>query len=223
MNPSVPRRKSGPKPRPIRQRILESIEVDTNGCWRWQKYVSENGYGHIGVPGTTPKWVHRVAYEAWIGPIPDGLHIDHLCRVRDCCNPEHLEPVTPRENVLRGTGFAAEHAKRTHCPKGHPYDEENTYVRPGRGGRDCNTCRSMASRAKAKRLKGKLSAVPIKERPVPTRFHKTHCKAGHPYSGENLYIDTRGGRQCRECRRAAVRRSRAKRRPGGSSAPPTKS
>jgi hypothetical protein len=80
---------------------------------------------------------HRLSYEHHVGPIPDGLQIDHTCRNRKCVNPEHLEPVTNAENTTR-----QDHAERrkTHCPKGHPYDEANTYVDPS-GARRCRACR----------------------------------------------------------------------------------
>jgi hypothetical protein len=211
--PQMAKKKSGPKPRPIKERILDNVVVDENGCWRWQKYITSNGYGQIGGSYVTSNYTHRVAYEAWRGPIPVGLHIDHLCRVRDCCNPDHLEAVTPGENVLRGEGFAAKHARATECPNGHPYDSENTYSRPrGSGGRDCKICRrALVAKTSAKR-KRIFSAIPVADRPQPSNARKSHCKAGHPYAGSNLYVDPRGNRQCRQCRQAATKRSLAKRK-----------
>jgi len=141
----VPPRRNGPRPKPLAERIKAAVIVDENGCWRWQRYVRSNGYGQIGVPGVGGQYVHRVAYETFVGPIPDGLQIDHLCRVRDCCNPDHLEAVTCRENLARGTGFVPVHIAKTHCPAGHPYDAENTYVRPSGTGRDCRRCKTAAT------------------------------------------------------------------------------
>lgn len=88
---------------------------------------------------------HRVVYEHELGPIPAGLTLDHLCRVRSCVNPAHLEPVTIGVNVLRGNTFAARQVALTACPAGHPYDVTNTYVRQGerRGERECRTCRRI--------------------------------------------------------------------------------
>ena len=86
---------------------------------------------------------HRFAYETFVGPIPEGLTIDHLCRIRHCVNPEHLEAVTDRVNILRGEGISAQHARATHCPQGHPYDLINTYVAPD-GDRDCRDCRRQS-------------------------------------------------------------------------------
>ncbi len=205
-------RRSGPRPTPVRERIINSIKVDANGCWRWQKYVKPNGYGQIGVPGQGGRYVHRVAYEEWVGPIPAGLHLDHLCRVRDCCNPLHLEAVSARINVLRGTGFAAVHAAVTHCPKGHPYDEANTYSRPRGSGRDCRACRSVSARRSSVKSALRVAGVPIDERTPSPGSRKTHCPQGHPLSGDNLYVDTRGTKTCRICRRDSVARSASKRR-----------
>jgi hypothetical protein len=81
---------------------------------------------------------HRFSYEAYVGPIGAGLHIDHLCRVRSCVNPKHLEPVTQRVNTLRGEGRAALQLRVTHCPRGHEYTPDNIYL--WRGHRACRTC-----------------------------------------------------------------------------------
>lgn len=87
---------------------------------------------------------HRVAYEEWIGPIPDGYQIDHLCRNRGCINPFHLEAVTGYENRMRGER-RNQHASKTHCPRGHPYSEENTYLHKtsSRTNRKCRTCERL--------------------------------------------------------------------------------
>lgn len=99
--------KRGPKPRPPIERLLSRIEIDDQGCWIWQGTCDYDGYGKIaygqrvnGRPGM--ERTHRVAYELLAVPVPDGLTIDHLCRVRACCNPDHLEAVTLRENLSRG-------------------------------------------------------------------------------------------------------------------------
>jgi hypothetical protein len=74
-----------------------------------------------------------------MGAVPEGLELDHLCRVRGCVNPKHLEPVTHRENLMRGESWSAVNARKTHCPEGHPYDETNTYI-DGKGRRRCREC-----------------------------------------------------------------------------------
>lgn len=122
----------------VGSRLLKFIEFSESGCWLWCGYC-HHGYGIISFNGK-PRKAHRVAYCEWIGPIPADLTLDHLCRTRNCVNPFHLEPVTQRENVLRGDSPVAKHAKKTHCSKGHPYDLENTYITRN-GGRLCRECR----------------------------------------------------------------------------------
>ena len=112
-----------------------------SGCWLWTGSVLSSGYGRIGIGGKE-YLAHRIVYEMLIGPIPDGLELDHKCRVRPCVNPDHLEPVTHIENVRRGeAGFARrnQYLSRTHCPHGHPWTHENT-IRNARGHRHCREC-----------------------------------------------------------------------------------
>jgi len=124
------------KRRDIRDRIAEKIERDLSGCWLWIASMGADGYGRINFGDST--LAHRAAYTAHVGPIPDGMVLDHLCRVRRCVNPEHLEVVTQQQNVLRGIGAPSVNAKRMYCPRGHPYDEANTYRNAGR--RYCRAC-----------------------------------------------------------------------------------
>ncbi len=169
------------------------------GCWLWTGGAVGNGYGGFGVGSLTDgtrrvAYAHRYAYELLVGPVPEGLVLGHRCHVRRCINPVHLEPVTGRVNALRGKGSAAAHARKTHCPKGHPYDLLNTYVDPA-GRRHCREC----SRTKVNAWKRKQRA----SRPSRARGTETHCPAGHLYDEVNTYRSPRGDRQCRICRRAA--------------------
>lgn len=107
-------------------------------CIPWHLYIDPLGYGRKKVDGRT-RSAHVVAWEAVNGPVPDGLELDHLCGNRSCVNVEHLQPVTHAVNMGRGAT-----AKRTHCPKGHPYNDQNTYRR--RGGRTCRPCGIEANR-----------------------------------------------------------------------------
>lgn len=108
-------------------------------CWIWTNRLTRDGYGHFTLNGKT-RMAHSIAYEQLIGPIPGGgLVPDHLCRVRNCCNPWHLEWVTDRENVLRGIAPPAQNATKTHCIRGHEFTPENTYVSRN-GSRHCKTC-----------------------------------------------------------------------------------
>jgi len=109
-------------------------------CLLWMGQKINTGYGVFGYKFGKKVLVHRFAYERLIGPIPGGLQLDHLCRNRACVNPAHLEPVTQRENLLRGEGFAAINARKTHCPRGHEYTPENTYLLSTRNKRTCKTC-----------------------------------------------------------------------------------
>lgn len=103
-----------------------------------------NGYGLMKAGGKTSR-VHRVAYKHFVGPIPDGMTLDHLCRNRACSNPAHLEPVSVGENVLRGIGHTAKNAAKTHCDNGHAFTPENTYA-DRRGWRQCRECNRARKR-----------------------------------------------------------------------------
>lgn len=120
----------------------------STGCWLWTAALNAYGYGHFGV-GTSsrdaPVRAHRFAYEQLVGPIPSDREIDHLCRVRHCVRPEHLDLVTTRTNLLRGRSFAAVNAHKTHCVNGHSLkDQDNVYA--WRGRRKCRTCHREADR-----------------------------------------------------------------------------
>lgn len=128
---------------------------DSDTCWEWVGALDQDGYG-IYTPGTgaRARRAHRLSYEHFVGGIPTGRTLDHLCRVRSCVNPEHLEPVTNAENIRRGlTGI--HNAVKTHCANGHEYTPENTYIRTythnGRTHRICRTCVRQQNRAQYER------------------------------------------------------------------------
>lgn len=180
--------------RPVLDRFAEKIALTDNGCIEWIAGIQGEGYGQFFAgrsrAGETGKIAaHRWSYEYHVGPIPEGLHIDHLCRNRLCINPDHLEPVTPAENVARSFG----NHRKTHCPQGHPYDEVNTYRSP-KGGRVCRACRGDNGRG------------------VGWRADLTECKRGHPFDELNTFVTTDGRRGCRACRSAAKRRYRARKK-----------
>ncbi len=123
--------------------IMARVVVNESGCWLWQGSLSKSGYASIWVAGKKQR-AHRVLWELTNGPIADGLELDHVrergCVHRHCINPAHLEPVTHHENLLRGSGFAATNAAKTHCIRGHPFDEPNTYYFDEGRQRHCRAC-----------------------------------------------------------------------------------
>jgi hypothetical protein len=119
---------------------IPSSRPDLGPCWLWCAEINHrNGYGRYRISTSRSQLAHRFAYELLVGPIPDGLDLDHLCRVRACVNPAHLEPVTRRENLLRGNTIPARFAERTHCNDGHPLSGENLRITSS-GHRACATC-----------------------------------------------------------------------------------
>jgi hypothetical protein len=146
--------------------MSKCISEPNSGCWLWTDSLSTYGYGRIRV-GKRVRKAHQVSYEIHVGPIPEGLHLDHLCAVRACINPAHLEPVTCRENLLRSPAtLAGINVRKDTCKRGHPFDDENTivYVRRDRSGpmRRCRTCE--ASRGKrAARLYPEVSVLVMRD------------------------------------------------------------
>lgn len=112
-------------------RIWKYIKVAPSGCWLWTGYIRKDGYCNLSMSSDGVKTTclaHVKVYEFYIGSIPEGLYLDHLCRVRHCVYPRHLEPVTFTENILRGYSPGANFARRTNCAKGHLLDRDNEKI-----------------------------------------------------------------------------------------------
>lgn len=131
-------------------RVEDKIQTEPNsGCWLWMGAINADGYGTMRLSNPRRNALaHRGIYAMACAPIPEGLELDHTCRVRCCVNPEHLEPVTHAVNVARGDcgkAGAAFQRNKTHCPAGHLYDARNTQHRPNKG-RRCRTCAMLFTR-----------------------------------------------------------------------------
>lgn len=138
------------------QRFWSKVRVAENGCWEWIAYIRPHGYGMFGWHYKAAR-AHVLSYQMLIGAVPTGMELDHLChnadasctggnscRHRRCVNPGHLEPVTRRQNLNRSSlTIPSHHRIKTHCPKGHPYDETNTAIY--KGSRNCRVCHRAES------------------------------------------------------------------------------
>lgn len=147
--------KYGPKPMPLRERLMKYVRLEGE-CWIWTGAKDPEGYGRVNFNGhANSELAHRVAYREFVGPIPEGLELDHLCRNPSCINPKHLEPVTKSINAKRG--LTGKHLRdnrygrsKSHCPHGHPYDLLNTYF-DSKGHRFCRTCHREREKARYQR------------------------------------------------------------------------
>lgn len=187
---------------PVRERLFARLVItpapmthDVLGrplvgpCLIWTGRCDRDGYGRITAAGKS-RLVHRVAYQVFVGEIRNEL--DHLCRIRACGSPSHLEDVTTQENIRRGEVSAHQIAK-THCPKGHPYDDANTYHTIDKVGRRCRRCGFDAARIKRD--------IPLDR---PNRRDNARCINGHARTADNTFISIEKGRtrrRCRDCRR----------------------
>ncbi len=178
---------NGKLPEFLARRVFAVDRGHSSPCLEWTAAL-HLGYGWVSHKGK-PHLAHRLAYEAAIGPIPEGLVIDHLCRNRKCLNPDHLEPVTLAVNTRRAhPNYVSD--DMSVCPNGHAL--EPGYVIPAsNGSRRCLRCERGEN---ARPYRG-----PVKER--------THCPQGHPYSGHNLYLTPKGSKVCRTCRAASYRKA----------------
>ncbi len=134
-----------PRPQTFDEYLASSVDV--GDCWLWTRSIKANGYGGAAFAGKHHN-AHLLVWRQLVGAIPDGLQLDHLCRVRHCVNPDHLEPVTPKVNAERGSK-----ATKRWCIRGHDlWDEANTRIRPN-GTRACRKCRALAEAARRERLR----------------------------------------------------------------------
>lgn len=145
--------------RPAAERLWSNVTKEADGCWIWMgKEKNQWGHGSMRVEGRKIG-THRFAYELFVGAIPSGLELDHLCRRPSCVNPAHLEPVSRRENTLRGTAVTALNARKTHCSNGHEFTPDNIYARKGtahpqRMCRECSRNRLRLVRSARKLARG---------------------------------------------------------------------
>lgn len=210
-------------------RFLSKIKRTDTGCWEWTASKFSSGYGYwcIYLPGAQRKAqvAHRAAYEHFVGSIPVGLDLDHLCRNRACVNPEHLEPVTRSENLLRSPLMGQQMRDKEVCVRGHPLVGENASLKSRKDGhRVCKICARERQKgyrqdpdkaARERELGAKRARERRRERsgnkPVIANQDKTHCPQGHEYAGDNVLLIS-GTRRCRICIQANNRKAYLKRR-----------
>lgn len=138
--------------RSLLERFEEKYIIEPNsGCWVWLASTNGHGYGQLAVSRSRSRGAHRIAYELFRGPIPSGMTLDHLCRIRSCVNPDHLEIVSIRVNLLRGNGWSGRKARQTHCLRGHLLVAPNLNTTKD-GGRQCRTCTNFRARRRRARL-----------------------------------------------------------------------
>lgn len=136
---------------PSIERFMHYIEISPSGCWEWSGGTNSEGYGNFSLKNQAVK-AHRYSFGYFKGEIPKGFVVDHLCRNHKCVNPDHLEAVSNKTNIIRGVGLASQESKRTHCPFGHEYTEDNIY-RTKNKYRNCKACAIRRSKERRLRIK----------------------------------------------------------------------
>ena len=131
---------------PLYALFMRRVDKQENGCWYWTGTKDRLGYGRVhDARDHCQRLAHRIGYELFKGPIPEGLMLDHLCRNPSCVNPDHLEAVDAFTNQARGETLTARNLAKTHCPHGHPYSGENLMIKKD-GTRACRTCKNVPRR-----------------------------------------------------------------------------
>jgi HNH endonuclease len=167
--------------------ILHEPTTLPTGCWFYPHSTLRKGYIRVRCDGKDIM-LHRLIYEHFRGPVPQGLLLDHLCRNPGCCNPDHLEPVTSRENTMRGNTLARRWATADCCVNGNPWIPETTLRRKG-GARRCRICIQDKTKRQLERIR-----------------QRTHCRQGHLLSPENVFVNRDGRRTCLICYRSGRRK-----------------
>ena len=145
-------------PDEMRRRLASKSRRTRSGCMEWRGATQSRGYGSVCIGAKKTALAHRVAYFLHHGGIDAALTIDHLCRNRRCVNPAHLEQVSNRTNILRGEGFSATNARKTHCDAGHALAGDNLIVK-ARGSRNCRECQRESERRSAAKYEAALAAA----------------------------------------------------------------
>lgn len=170
------------------ERLMERVKIDpVSGCWNWIGGSTNDGYGVLG-RGAPTYLAHRLSHTLWVGPIPPGYEIDHLCRNPPCINPKHIEAVTPRVNKMRSKSPWALNAAKTHCKRGHELSEENVYrTKKGRSCRACNLMHGRAFEAKHRERRNKEDRHLVKKDRHNPRRQSAKSLANLPHPIDTAY------------------------------------